>query len=600
MSVDPITMQQILKNLPEIQKRKLRAERARKQQERLQEMQQTPLDNNLGHPTQMGGLYQTVGGYVPDTAAQAQRLVGGVGDFLTGRKADQLEEQGIDQTAQEIMNTQQQMSQMKQGADAPLPEPGAPTRETLQAYLNQLGGGQGSIGLRVQSSYKADNGEIINIMSDGRHVPSGRFGDFNTKIVEGADGSVTAVGTSGAGRGVGQEVMMGGGQDVRTPPFAPPGTPAPAGAAPVAPGEASNTGWRAAVSAAQEQAESRGEQGAVSPRGARGRMQLMPATARALEQQLGLPPGSTDTDPLANKKAGDVYMDEQLAEFGNLPHALAAYNWGPGNVRSWLKQGGDMAKLPAETRKYIEDITGAVQTNAPAAVPAGAVPPAAAGAGPRPLRLPSKADEARMAAEGKIQTELAYAPQTTAAAVSQAGQVETAKLSAQRIDAAKTTLPKLEAFGAQSRNAINDLANDPELDSILGRIMGAIPDQKLNDYASLGGPGMARVSAKYNQLVGQVFLKGFETLKGGGQVTEIEGNKAQQAMSSMHRGMSKEDFIAAMNQFQAAVDEGIAKLREAAAGGNAQAAATLQGAAPAPTQAAPVSDLVSKYLNQGR
>jgi len=37
--------------------------------------------------------------------------------------------------------------------------------------------------------------------------------------------------------------------------------------------------------------------------------------------------------------------------------ALAAYNWGVGNVDKWLKKGGDFNELPKETQNYIKKIT---------------------------------------------------------------------------------------------------------------------------------------------------------------------------------------------------------------------------------------------------
>ncbi len=89
--------------------------------------------------------------------------------------------------------------------------------------------------------------------------------------------------------------------------------------------------------------ESNFEAGAVSPAGARGLMQLMPGTARAMARELKEPSlANRLTDPAANMRLGTAYLAKRLDEFdGAVPLALAAYNAGAHRVRQWLDANGD-------------------------------------------------------------------------------------------------------------------------------------------------------------------------------------------------------------------------------------------------------------------
>lgn len=90
--------------------------------------------------------------------------------------------------------------------------------------------------------------------------------------------------------------------------------------------------------------ESAGNPNAMSGAGAQGLFQLMPGTAK----DLGLR-GNEAFDPVKSAQAAAKYLAQLLkANNGDLPKALASYNWGIGNVQ---KHG--MALMPEETRNYI-------------------------------------------------------------------------------------------------------------------------------------------------------------------------------------------------------------------------------------------------------
>lgn len=93
------------------------------------------------------------------------------------------------------------------------------------------------------------------------------------------------------------------------------------------------------------QAESSRGQDMQSPKGAQGHFQFMPATA----EQYGV----SDPNNLQQSAAGAAKMlSDMVQQTGSVPGALAAYNWGIGNV-----QRKGMQAAPEETRNYIQKVT---------------------------------------------------------------------------------------------------------------------------------------------------------------------------------------------------------------------------------------------------
>jgi len=112
------------------------------------------------------------------------------------------------------------------------------------------------------------------------------------------------------------------------------------------------------------QAESSFRHEAVSPMGATGLMQIMPGTAEWLAGRMGIGFEEGDlTDPAYNIRMGTYYLRLLINMFEHVDTALAAYNAGMGNVRSWLEQerysldGATLHTIPfTETRNYVERV----------------------------------------------------------------------------------------------------------------------------------------------------------------------------------------------------------------------------------------------------
>jgi hypothetical protein len=97
--------------------------------------------------------------------------------------------------------------------------------------------------------------------------------------------------------------------------------------------------------------ESRGDCDALSPKKAAGLCQFMPDTARGL--------GVNVYDPVSSVNGAAKYLEQMMDMFdGDIDKALAAYNFGPGNMRRLLRNHPNDWKshLPKETSDYIRKV----------------------------------------------------------------------------------------------------------------------------------------------------------------------------------------------------------------------------------------------------
>lgn len=137
------------------------------------------------------------------------------------------------------------------------------------------------------------------------------------------------------------------------------------------------------------------------------------------------------------------------------------------------------------------------------------------------------------------------------------GAVAEAKASGKTVSEAKANLPKVES----SAKFVNGY-----VDSILNHEGRPWSTGLLSLAPTVRGTKQADFRNQLEQLNGQAFLQAFETLRGGGQITQIEGEKATAAINRMKASTSDEEFNAAAKDFKAVVESSLKNARDLASG----------------------------------
>jgi hypothetical protein len=121
---------------------------------------------------------------------------------------------------------------------------------------------------------------------------------------------------------------------------------------------------------------------------------------------------------------------------------------------------------------------------------------------------------------------------------------------------AQVNYPKLAAQSSQALATIENLLNDPYLPSMTGMVAGRQPNISEDS---------ARVQGKIDQLQSQVFLEGYERLKGGGVITDFEGQKAELAIARISDPrVSYPDYVQAVSELRDVIKAGTQRAAEAA------------------------------------
>lgn len=100
---------------------------------------------------------------------------------------------------------------------------------------------------------------------------------------------------------------------------------------------------------------------AINPRsGAKGLAQFMPATFSWVGKYIKW--ARDAFNPYHSIAAAGFYLAYLAHKFGDWSLGAMAYNWGPGNVNSWLRTGtgANGQPVPAETWAYVDTVAGSV------------------------------------------------------------------------------------------------------------------------------------------------------------------------------------------------------------------------------------------------
>jgi hypothetical protein len=120
-------------------------------------------------------------------------------------------------------------------------------------------------------------------------------------------------------------------------------------------------------------------------------------------------------------------------------------------------------------------------------------------------------------------------------------------------------LPKAEAQADYTDKLLEELKTHPGMSGVVGmpNWSGIVP---------LPGTPEADFRARLKQVQGQQFLSAFETLKGGGQITEMEGKKATEAMGRLSASQSEDEFKKSITELQGIISGAKERARKRAGG----------------------------------
>jgi len=160
------------------------------------------------------------------------------------------------------------------------------------------------------------------------------------------------------------------------------------------------------------------------------------------------------------------------------------------------------------------------------------------------------------------------------------GAQEKAKKEADISTQAQADLPRIADQAQTAIDQINETLKAPGLESNFG-MKGVFPN--------LPGSEAADAESMLKQIRGGVFLNAYNQLRGGGAITEIEGEKATDAYARMQKAQSVDAFKKAAQEYIGILKKGVARTQRTASGDvfNSSPASSEQNTLPSPVTLGP-------------
>jgi hypothetical protein len=163
-----------------------------------------------------------------------------------------------------------------------------------------------------------------------------------------------------------------------------------------------------------------------------------------------------------------------------------------------------------------------------------------------------------------------------------AGAKKSGTITAERTTTDQLDAPKLIEEGNNTIKLVDDLLAAPGFSQAVGK-------SRMFGIQMIPGTDAKDFDIRLDQLKGKQFLEAFQSLKGGGQITEVEGKKATDAIARMNASGSEEEFKKAAREFQDILKLGVDRARRNQSAPAQQAPARSNSAAPS------IDDLLNQY-----